>query len=222
MQGLNATNTPPGSYALRRPEATGGQGRQGCGVALGRVIFDVMRLRGTRSCSRIGLASVMIGGLGLLANACGAEDTGTRPDPEVQCVAVRGSGATEGDRTRLVGTGDFTFDGVTRPAEVGLYLFEIRPGPNDGLLVDTQYQFNWPNGDSFLSSDEIYFERTLEDDNYRFSVAMTVVSGTGMFTGLEGRQPIALIGHLRFGPPRELGDPASAYESFTVQGTVCP
>lgn len=153
--------------------------------------------------------------------ACASEEGGTGPDPQVQCVAVNGAGQTEGDRTRLVGVGNFTFDGLARPADVGLYLFEIHPGPNEGLLIDTQYQFNWDNGDSFLSRDEIFFERTLEDDNYRFSVAMTVVSGSGMFAGFEGRKPIGLTGQMRFGPPVEPGDPPSAFESFSIQGTVC-
>jgi len=156
----------------------------------------------------------------LLTVGCSGGTDAVMP-PANACMAILGSGETHGDRNKLMGTGTFTFDGVQLTGQVGLYLFEMRAASNGGYDVDTQYQFIWDNGDSFLTSDKVFFEPGLEPDLFRFKVRMTIVSGTGRFAGHVGEQPIALNAEIRFGPPPTPADPKTADESFQINGSVC-
>ena len=155
----------------------------------------------------------------LIAAACSSNTQATGPDENL-CITVRGEGQTSGDRHKLRGDGVFRFDGVERNVKIGLYLFEMREG-DGGIHVATQYQFNWDNGDSFLTSDDVFFEPGLEPDQFRFSVKMRIVSGSGIFAGQEGQDPISLDATIRFGAPRNPGDARSAEEQFTVSGEIC-
>ena len=155
----------------------------------------------------------------LIAAACSSSTPATGPDENV-CITLRGEGQTSGDRNKLRGDGVFSLGDVEQNVKVGLYLFEMREG-QDGIHVATQYQFNWDNGDSFLTSDDVFFEPGLEPDEFRFSVKMRIVSGSGIFAGKEGQSPISLDATIRFGAPRNPGDARSAEEEFTVSGKVC-
>ena len=155
----------------------------------------------------------------LIAAACSSSTQAVGPDENV-CITVRGEGQTSGDRHKLRGEGVFRFGDVERNVKIGLYLFEMREG-DGGIHVATQYQFNWDNGDSFLTSDNVFFEPGLEPDQFRFSVRMRIVSGSGIFAGQVGQDPIALDATIRFGAPRNPGDARSVEEQFTVSGLVC-
>jgi len=174
--------------------------------------------RYTRSSAR--LRTCLLSVVAAFGAACGGEGDPTNALGNL-CLSIRGSGETVGDRNRLMGNGMFTIGNEQLPAEVGLYLFEMSPAANGGMDVETEYQFNWDNGDSFLSQDEVFFEPTLIADRYTFNVRMTIISGTGRFKGLAGQQPIALSAIIEFGPPANPGDPRSAREEFTVGGSVC-
>ena len=155
----------------------------------------------------------------LIAAACSSSTQAIGPDENI-CITVRGEGQTSGDRNKLTGEGVLHLDDIERNVKIGLYLFEMREG-DGGIHVATQYQFIWDNGDSFLTSDDVFFEPGLEPDQFRFSVKMRIVSGTGMFAGREGQAPIALDATIRFGAPRNPGDVRSAEEQFTVSGEIC-
>ena len=105
---------------------------------------------------------------------------------EDSCIVVQGTGHLVGDRLKLKGEATVTFDGVERHASVGLYLFQMTENPDGGMTVSTQYQFNWDNGDSFLSKDQASFEPDIEPDTWRFNVKLEIVAGFGLFEGKEG------------------------------------
>lgn len=153
--------------------------------------------------------------------ACSSESGLVVADPSFQCVSITGSGSTVGDRDKLMGEGMFRFNDEERPAQVGIYFFEMLEAPNGGMNVSTQYQFIWPNGDGFLSRDNVFFEPALEPEQYKFNVRMTIVSGTGLFADMTGEQPIDLAATVEFGPPLNPGDPDTATEQFTVAGRLC-
>ncbi len=154
-------------------------------------------------------------------SACSSDSGVNGPDPNFQCISISGSGSTVGDRDKLMGDGTFRFNDEVRPAQVGIYFFEMFDAPNGGMNVSTQYQFVWPNGDGFLSRDDVFMEPTLEPEQFKFNVRMTIVSGTGLFAGMAGEQPIDLAATVEFGPPATPGDPKSATEVFTVAGQLC-
>ena len=143
------------------------------------------------------------------------------PNPQLECVALTGAGTTQGDRNQLAGDGVFRFNEAERPGLVGLYLFDISPADNNGLNVDTKYQFHWDGGDSFLSQDVVYFEPTFDPDTYRFSVQLSIIAGSGIFSGLVGSNPITLTAEMTFGPPATPGGVMTVTETFEIGGNVC-
>lgn len=149
-----------------------------------------------------------------------SSDGGTEPD-DASCITIEGSAQLTGDRHTLHGNGVFRFDDEDRPAEVGLYLFDMREAPG-GIFVDTQYQFIWENGDSFLTVDQVFFQPSLNADEYTFKVQMKITLGSGLFADQVGKQPLSLSATIQFGPPENPGDPRSTQESFTVGGDICP
>ena len=149
-----------------------------------------------------------------------SSDGGTEPD-DASCITIEGSAQLTGDRHTLHGDGVFRFDDDDRPAEVGLYLFEMREGQG-GIFVDTQYQFTWENGDFFLTVDKVFFQPSLYADEYRFNVQMKITMGSGLFADQVGKQPLTLTATIQFGPPENPGGARTAQESFTVGGKICP
>ncbi len=160
-------------------------------------------------------------GVILMASACQSTEAPNAPAPDLACVQITGAGTTNGDRNLLKGDGVFRFGDTERAGKVGLYLFAMTPAVNDGFDVDTQYQFHWDGGDSFLTKDQVYFEPVLEPDTYRFSVQMTIVVGSGIFAGMIGQKPLVLTAEMKFGPPANPGDAMTAVEQFEVGGTIC-
>ena len=156
---------------------------------------------------------------GLIAVGCSADSPPIGPGDSA-CVTLRGEGQTSGDRHKLAGEGIFRFGDVVRNATVGLYLFQMREA-DGGIHVDTQYQFNWDNGDSFLTSDAVFFEPGLRPDEHTFEVKMRIVSGSGIFANMEGQNPVTLTATMQFGAPRNPGDARSAEEQFSVSGELC-
>ena len=163
---------------------------------------------------RLMTASCTIAALGC------SSDGGTDPD-DASCITIEGSAQLTGDRHTLMGNGVFRFDDEDRPVEVGLYLFEMREGQG-GIFVDTQYQFTWENGDFFLTVDKVFFQPSLNADEYRFNVAMKITMGSGLFADQVGKQPLTLTATIQFGPPENPGGARSTQESFTVGGDICP
>jgi len=141
--------------------------------------------------------------------------------PGLACVQLVGDGTTHGDRNQLAGGGMFRFGEVERAGQVGLYLFDMIPAANNGLDVETKYQFHWDGGDSFLSQDKVYFEPTFEPDTYRFSVQLSIIAGSGIFSELVGERPLTLTAEMKFGPPEVPGGVMTANEQFALGGTVC-
>ncbi len=156
------------------------------------------------------------------ALACSSDGEPNGPDNSL-CIIIEGSGQLVGDRSVLAGDGVFAFDDVDRPVEVGLYLFEMRD-VEGGMRVDTQYQFTWENGDSFLTRDDAFFQPTIDVgvDRYTFKSEMLVVAGAGLFADQVGRKPLVLTATIEFGPPLTPGGRRTAEESFSVGGRVCP
>ena len=149
-----------------------------------------------------------------------SSDGGTEPDDR-SCITIEGSAQMTGDRDKLMGNGVFRFDDDDRPAEVGVYLFEMREVP-DGIFVDTQYQFIWENGDSFLTVDEVFFQPGLHAGEYTFQVRMKITLGSGLFADQIGKKPLTLNATIEFGPPTNPGDLRTVKESFDMGGRVCP
>jgi len=155
------------------------------------------------------------------AVACASQPGVQAPDANLPCLSLTGAGETVGDRHRLKGSAIFNFEGEERTVQVGLYLFDMTPTSVGGLLVDTQYQFNLGNGDSFLTRDDVHFDPTLESGTYNFNVPLTIFDASGMFSHLVNKRPVALSAEITFGPPRNLGDAQSAVEFFEVSGRIC-
>ena len=155
----------------------------------------------------------------ILALGCSSEE-GTEPNGE-GCVRIQGSAQLTGNRAELMGNGVFRFDDEDRPAEVGLYLLEMREAPG-GIFVDTQYQFHWDNGDSFVTRDEAFFEPGFEADQYTFNTELSFVAGAGLFADQVGKKPLALTAIIEFGPPPNPGDLQTTEQSFDIGGSICP
>jgi len=156
-----------------------------------------------------------------LAGGCGGGETAVAaPDPA--CYDVFGSGHTEGHVRALVGSGVFNFDGVERPAHVGVYLNDLRDIDRDRKEVTIVYQFTWENGDLMLTEDDVILWPMLEEGRYRFDENLTVKSGKGMFAGMEGERPFGFEGELRFGPPAPGQSLGSVLEEFVAGGVLCP
>lgn len=154
--------------------------------------------------------------------ACLACSNGDPNGPEgPDCITIEGAGQLTGDINKLTGDGVFTFDGVDRDVEVGLYLFSTVPEA-DGLRVDTQYQFNFDNGDTFLTRHEAFFEPSLEPDRYTFRSPLLVVAGAGLFADQVGKTPMTLTAVIQYGPPLNPGDLPTTEETFNVGGNLCP
>ena len=157
----------------------------------------------------------------LAVAACSSDgDTGLEP-PNLACVRVTAIGETDGDRDVLSGVGVFRFGDVERRAQASLYLFEMKD-VEGGLLVETLYQFNWDEGDQFLTSDRVLFEPRPGVDKFEFTVEMTIVAAAGTFADMVGDQPLSLTATIEFGPPVAPGEPKSAAEEFTIDGKICP
>lgn len=149
--------------------------------------------------------------------------------PGDACIHVQGSGETEGHVRSLAGHGTFTFDGVERPAQVGVYLNNLRDvgGDLDGVegdrkRVDIVYQFWWENGDMLLTEDDVTLWPLLEADRYEFTTTLFVKSGRGIFAGLEGRRILKFSAELHFGPVIPEQNLGAVTEKFQVGGTFCP
>ena len=164
---------------------------------------------------RLMTASCAITALGCSSNG------GTTEFDDADCIRIQGSAQLTGNRAELAGNGVFRFDDEDRPVEVGLYLREMREVP-DGMFVDTQYQFHWDNGDSFVTRDEAFFQPGFEADQYTFNTELLVVAGTGVFADQVGKKTLALTAIIEFGPPPNPGDPQTADQSFDIGGSLCP
>lgn len=150
-----------------------------------------------------------------------SDSTGQQFADQSSCIQISGLGQTSGNTHVLKGDGVFEFDGVARPTAVGLYLFEMNPTADGGFDVKTQYQFSWEGGDSFLTSDWVLFDPGLEPNKFSFNVDMTIVSGSGLFAGREGKTPIGLDAEITFLPPPNPGDLTVVNEQFRVSGRLC-
>jgi len=166
------------------------------------------------------LPSVLLLGCGSDGDSpSGLEDT---------CIEVDGHGDTEGHVRSLAGTGVFSFDGVERPAKVGVYLNNLRNlvGDFDNLeadrkRVDIVYQFWWANGDMLLTEDDVILWPLLEAGHYEFSTSLLVKGGQGMFAGMEGRRILKFSAVLEFGPIIPEQGLGAVSEHFQVGGTLC-
>jgi hypothetical protein len=159
-------------------------------------------------------AACAVGFLGCSGNA----DPGGPDDPT--CIIIQGVGQLSGDRDKLTGDHVISFDGVERPGEVGLYLFSMAP-EEGGIRVDTQYQFNWDNGDTFLTREDAFFEPSFEADRYTFKSELLFVAGAGIFADQVGKKRLTLNAVIQFGPPPNPGDLQSAEETFDIGGSIC-
>ena len=163
----------------------------------------------------------------LLLLGCGSE--GNSPfGLNDTCMQVDGHGETEGHVRSLAGSGVFHFDGVERPAKVGVYLNNLRTldGDFDNLgedrkRVDIVYQFWWENGDMLLTEDDVILWPLLEDGDYEFSTSLLVKSGQGMFAGMEGRRILKFSAVLEFGPIIPEQGLGAVSEHFQIGGTLC-
>ena len=162
---------------------------------------------------------LMTVGCTITALGC-SSNGGTAPD-DADCITIQGSAQLTGNRAELMGNGVFSFNGVDRPVEAGLYLFAMREVPG-GMFVDTQYQFNWDNGDSFLTRDEAFFQPGFEANQYTFKTELLFVAGAGVFADQVGKKPLKLTAIIEFGPPANPGELQTAEESFDVGGRICP
>ena len=163
-----------------------------------------------------------LSGLAVFVMACGS-DSGNEQGllDVVTCQKVTGEGFTEGNVLQLRGEGTFRFGDTDREVLVGLYVLNLQDAANGGLDARLDYQFIWPNGDSFLSSDRVSMQQLLVPDEYRFHVAMTIVAGAGLFAGRVGTRPFVLDAEFTISPPGAPGDLQRASEKFTITGELC-
>ena len=158
----------------------------------------------------------------VMAGALACSDSSTDTSGEDQCVIVSGNGQTVGTTQTLMGTGDFKFDGLNRPADVGLYLFDLVDLDDTRKRARLVYQFLWENGDSFVTNDpDVIMSRSLQGDQFVFKVSMTITIGTGAYKSMAGQRPFSLDGEITFGPPAEPNGPATASEEFQMGGRLC-
>lgn len=154
--------------------------------------------------------------------ALGCSSTGgTVPPDDAGCIRIQGSAQLTGNTGEMMGNGVFRFDDEDRPVDVGLYLFEMREDP-EGIFVDTQYQFHWDNGDSFVTRDWAFFEPGFEADQYRFKTELLFVEGAGIFADQVGKKPLTLTAVIEFGPPPNPGDAQTTEQTFDIGGSICP
>ncbi|MCH7683970.1 MAG: hypothetical protein IIB35_09710 [Gemmatimonadetes bacterium] len=168
--------------------------------------------------ARVTVASCLAAAAG---TACSSDAVTAPGGPELVCVAVTGEGATVGDRDALKGENTFRFGNEERVGQVSVYLFEMEELDNGRIRVPILYQFNWDRGDAFLTEDLVVLEPGPLPDHFEFRVFMTIVSGQGIFAGLEGQQPIVLSASIEFGPPDAPGDARAAIEEFELSGKIC-
>ena len=160
--------------------------------------------------------------LAAAAGAACSSDRATAPGgPELVCTAITGEGTTVGDRDALKGENTFHFGNEERVGQVALYFFEMEELDDGRIRVPALYQFNWDKGDAFLTEDIVVLDPAILADHFTFDVSMTIVSGQGIFAGMEGQQPIFLTARIEFGPPEAPGEPRSAIEQFKVSGKIC-
>ena len=171
-------------------------------------------------CSLARLAA--LSGVAIFVMACGS-DSGNEQGllDVVVCPKVTGEGSTEGTILRLRGDGTFHFGDTDRPVLVALYVFDLENAANGGLNAKLNYQFLWPNGDSFLTSDKVSMDQLLIPGEYRFNVPMTIVAGAGLFAGRVGTRPFVLDAEFTISPPAAPGDLKRASEKFTITGELC-
>jgi hypothetical protein len=160
-------------------------------------------------------------GAALLVVACSHGDEVVAPDVNLSCIQVEAVGQTQGDHKRLRGYADFTIDGVTSRALVGLYLFDPGPTVNDGFDVEVQYQFAWEGEDSFLTANEVFMQRILSEDQYHFNVPLKIVAGSGRFTGMEGQHPFSIDASITFTPAADPSQDPKGLEEFRIAGQMC-
>ena len=170
------------------------------------------------SLARLGALS----GLAIFVMACGS-DSGNEQGllDVVACQKVSAEGFTEGNVLRLRGEATFHFGDTDREALVALYVFDLQNAANGGLNAKVNYQFIWGDGDSFLTSDQVFMEQFLVPGEYRFNVAMTIVAGAGLFAGRVGTRPFLLDAEFTISPPAAQGDLQRASEKFTITGELC-
>ncbi len=168
--------------------------------------------------ARVAAASCLAAAAGA---ACSSDGATAPRGPELICTAVTGEGATVGDRDVLKGENAFQFGNEERVGQVSVYLFEMEELDNGRIRVPVLYQFNWDKGDAFLTEDLVVLEPGPLAGHFEFHLFMTIVSGQGIFEGLEGQQPIALSATIEFGPPDAPGESRSAIEQFKVDGKIC-
>lgn len=168
--------------------------------------------------ARVTVASCLAAAAG---TACSSDAVTAPRGPELVCVAVTGEGATVGDHDALKGENTFRFGNEERVGQVSVYLFEMEELDDGRIRVPILYQFNWDRGDAFLTEDLVVLEPGPIPDHFEFRVFMTIVSGQGIFAGLEGQQPIVLSASIEFGPPDAPGDARAAIEEFELSGKIC-
>ncbi len=168
-----------------------------------------------RPASTLGLLTAL-----LLAGCAGSDDP-TAVGAGDECIELRGHGATTGHVRSLVGSGDFTFDGVPRTAHVGVYLNRLHDIEQGRKKVNIVYQFTWPNGDMFLTENDVILWPHLQEDHYEFEANLFVKSTRGIFEGLEGQNIMDFKAELVFGDILPLQGLGAVDESFTMTGTVC-
>lgn len=168
--------------------------------------------------ARVIVASCLAAATG---TACSSDGATAPESPNLACVNVTGAGETVGDRDVLKGENAFKFGNEERVGQVSVYLFEMEELDNGRIRVPILYQFNWDKGDAFLTEDLVVLEPGPLPDHFEFHVFMTIVSGQGIFAGLEGQQPIVLTASIEFGPPDAPGDSRAAIEQFELSGKIC-
>jgi len=173
----------------------------------------------TKMSHKLGRAA-MLAGTFFVFQGCGDAVPGPT-EVNGDCVVVTGVGQTDGDILRLAGGGTLDFDGVERAVQVALYLFDLKEDGEGGLRVQTQYQFTFSNGDSFLSRDLASLRPSIFPGEYLFAIKMTIVSGLGAFSGMEGERPLALKAKMVFTDPAQPNLPMKAHEEFEIDGLVC-
>lgn len=173
-------------------------------------------MNSVRPASTLGLLASL-----LLLAACGGSDGPTVVAPGEGCFELIGSGQTTGHVRSLVGSGDFTFDGVSRSAHVGVYLNRLHDIEHGRKKVNIVYQFTWPNGDMFLTENDVILWPHLQEDHYEFEANLFVKSTQGIFEGLENTHILDFKAELVFGDILPMQGLGAVDESFTMTGTVC-
>lgn len=160
--------------------------------------------------------------LSLLVAGCGSDSDPVSRNRTDGCTLVQADGRTSGDTRTLMGEAMFVFDGIERPADVGIYLNNIEETATGDLRLSIVYQFGWPNGDLVLTEDDVILVRILQENTFTLDVTLTIKSGEGIFKGMEGERPFGLQGDFTIGPEEAPSGLPSVTEQFTLDGTLCP